>query len=312
MKAPTLKVCSSAIDRFFMSPGDLRILNVIRPLFGALLLVNLFVLWQDRHMFYGPGSTASLEFYESLTQDGRWSIFHILPWSATSVDVYFMALMGLLVLLICGVWSRLAAFGVFVLWTGLQNGNSMIFDGEDTMFRMFAFFMIFVPGPKALREAGPVDDSASSNSWPVWPLRMFQLQMCLMYYCCAMQKMRGENWTDGTALYYVFRLYDFYRVPMPEFMTENMAIIKLLSWTVVAFELTVPFLIWFKETRVPTLVTVILFHVILDLSLNLFLFHWIMIAGWLSFASVDDFKLLWPGRWKKPISSSPDSQPHFA
>ncbi|HUG18126.1 MAG TPA: HTTM domain-containing protein [Planctomycetaceae bacterium] len=311
MHTPTLKACTSAIDRFFMSPGDLRILNLIRPLFGTLLLINLLMLWPDRHMFYGPGSTISQEYYESLTRNS-WSMFHLLPWSSVSVDLYLGVLIGSLLLLICGIWSRLAALVVFVLLTGLYNGNSMIFDGEDTVFRLFAFFMIFVPGPKSVRETASEQRAETGSAWPVWPLRMFQLQMCLMYYCCALQKMKGEPWTDGTALYYVFRLYDFYRVPMPDFMTENLFFIKLLSWSVIAIELSVPFLIWFKETRLPTLVFVLVFHVILDLSLNLFLFHWIMIAGWLSFASVDDLRLLRWSYWKKPVSDSTAAQTQYA
>ncbi|HSG72161.1 MAG TPA: HTTM domain-containing protein, partial [Planctomycetaceae bacterium] len=191
MHTPTLKACTSAIDRFFMSPGDLRILNLIRPLFGMLLLINLLVLWPDRHMFYGPGSTISQEYYESLTRN-IWSMFHLLPWSSVSVDLYLGVLIGSLLLLICGIWSRLAALVVFVLLTGLYNGNSMIFDGEDTVFRLFAFFMIFVPGPKSVRATAPEMRSEPGSAWPVWPLRMFQLQMCLMYYCCALQKMKGE------------------------------------------------------------------------------------------------------------------------
>lgn len=314
MKTPSLKVCTSAIDRFFMAPGDLRILNLIRPLFGVLTFINVFVVWWDRHMFFGPESAISREYYDFTTaNDGGWSIFHILPWSVASVDYYFLVLMAALVFLILGVWPRLAALVVFVLFTGLLHGNALIFDGEDTVFRLFAFFMIFVPGPKSLRETAPEKSAETANPWPVWPLRMFQLQMCLIFYCCALQKMRGEVWTDGTAVYYIFRLYDFYRIPMPEFLTENLAILKLLSWSVIALELSVPFLVWFKETRLPALVATILFHLALEASMSLFLFHWIMIVGWLSFVSVDELKRLWPGRGKpSEVSPSPISRTQYA
>lgn len=269
-----------------MAPGDLRILNVIRPLFGIFLTVNLLVLWPDRHLFFGAGGYFPddiLKFYTS----NSWTLGTFVPRSELGVTSYYLVLFCALTALILGLFPRCAALIVFVMFSGLTNANPAIFDAEDTMFRLFAFYLIFAPGPKQLREAG-LPGQPGATPYPMWPLRLFQFQMCLMFFACAVQKMRGEVWADGTAMYYVFRLYDFYRFPVPEFITENLMILKVLSWSVIALELTVPFLIWFKETRVPMLVLVICFHLATELTMNLMMFHWIMITGWLCFARWDD------------------------
>ena len=286
MQFPSLKPTFSAIDRFLMAPGDLRILNVIRPLFGIFLTVNLLVLWPDRHLFFGAEGFLPdeiLKFYVSPS----WTLGTFVPRSELGVTSYFLVLFGALSALILGLFPRCAALVVFVMFCGLTNANQMIFDGEDTMFRLFAFYLIFAPGPKQLQAAG-LPGQPGANPYPVWPLRLFQFQMCLMFFACALQKMRGEVWADGTAMYYVFRLYDFYRYPVPEFITENLMLLKVLSWSVIILELAVPILIWFRETRIPMLVLVIAFHIATDLTMNLMMFHWIMITGWLCFAKWDD------------------------
>jgi hypothetical protein len=269
-----------------MAPGDLRILNVIRPLVGILLTINLLGLWPDRYLFFGADGYLPDDIVEMYTTQS-WSIKSFVPRSELGINTYFLVHFAALATLILGIYPRCSALVVFILFSGFVNSNTLIFDGEDTMFRLFAFFLIFAPGPKQLRDAG-LPGQPGANPYPVWPLRLFQFQMGLMFFACALQKMRGDFWADGTAVYYVFRLYDFYRIPAPALFTENMMIIKLMTWGVIVFELAAPILIWFKETRVPVLLLLIGFHLGVELTMNLFLFHWLMITGWLCFATWDD------------------------
>ena len=286
MQFPSLKSGFTAIDRFLMAPGDLRILNVIRVLFGIFLAINLLEMWPDRHLFFGSQGYLPddiLGYFSAPT----WRLSSFVPRSELGVTSYFLIHFAALAALILGIYPRCAALVVFVMFSGLVNSNLMIFDGEDTMFRLFAFFMIFVPGPQAIRKAG-LPGQPGATPYPVWPLRLFQFQMCLMFFACGLQKMKGEFWADGTAMYYVFRLYDFYRLHVPAFVTENMLILKVMTWGVIVFELAVPILIWFRETRIPCLVLVICFHIAVELTMNLLMFHWIMITGWLCFATWND------------------------
>ena len=44
----------------------------------------------------------------------------------------------------------------------------------------------------------------------------------------------------------------------------------------------------FRETRLPCLLVAALFHLGCDYAMNLFLFQWIMLVGWMSFLTSDD------------------------
>jgi len=49
-----------------------------------------------------------------------------------------------------------------------------------------------------------------------WGLRLFQLQMAVIYLSSAIEKTSGVDWREGTALYYVARLDDsFGKFPVP-------------------------------------------------------------------------------------------------
>lgn len=309
MQFPSLKSSFSAIDRFLMAPGDLRMLNVIRPLFGIFLTINLLELWPDRHLFFGAGGFLPDEILGTYAADS-WTIGTFVPRSEFGVTCYFLVHFAALATLILGIFPRCSALVVFVLFTGTMNSNLLIFDGEDIMLKLFAFFLIFAPGPKELRKAG-LPGQPGATPYPVWPLRLFQFQMCLMFFACAIQKMKGEFWADGTAMYYVFRLYDYYRVPFPEFVTENLMMLKLMSWGVILFELAIPILIWFREIRLPCLILVIAFHLTIEFTMFLLVFHWIMITGWLCFAKWDDGVRIvrWLRRSDSTASEYPLAQP---
>jgi len=48
---------------------------------------------------------------------------------------------------------------------------------------------------------------------PIWPLRLLQYQLCVMYAAAAMHKMLDPSWRDGTALHYILNYNAFQRIP---------------------------------------------------------------------------------------------------
>ena len=169
------------------------------------------------------------------------------------------------------IFPRFQAFGVFFWYIQFAHSTSCLFDGEDIISRLLAFYLVFFP-PK--RE----------TSWPMWPFRLVQFQMCLIYFSTGGLKLSGPSWQNGTALYKVTQedsLYGGYW--NPDWMFGYTAPLKFLTHATMCLELGGVVLIWFKETRIPTLLAIIGLHVSIDASMSLNTFHWIMIVGWCSF-----------------------------
>jgi len=153
---------------------------------------------------------------------------------------------------------------------------------------------------------------ATTEKPPIpWGLRLFQIQISVIYLSSAIEKSQvykllsgskvDSEWLKGTALYYVSRLDDsFGKLPVPAFLFETLWITKLLTWSVLLLEWGLPVLLWLKRTRRAAIVVAIVFHLSIEYSMNLFLFHWLMILGILSFAEFDELR--WPP-WRKPAAA---------
>ena len=269
----------------------------------VLLFLNILLLWIDRRIFYGNNSFLPPDSATKVVDEDTWNLFSFAPATDATIDAALLLIMASAVLLVLGRVPRLAAAISFLLLIAIQHANIMLFDAEDTVFRLFAFYLIMVPPWNQLRMSAAAleKDGDQHLTMPVWPLRLFQIQICLIYFCSAIQKSDGAEWLDGTALYYALRLDDATRFPLPNWIVDSMAWMRLLTWSVFLFESIAPILIWWRKTRVYCLAAAFLFHLGTDYSMNLHLFHWIMMNGLLSFVHFDELCRLWQWfRFRRP------------
>jgi hypothetical protein len=208
-------------------------------------------------------------------------------------------------LLLVGCLSRVNAVCLFVWLVSFQNRNPLLLNGEDTVMRLLAFLLIWMPigqcwsldawlWPRLRGVRLPsVLPAEAATSAPGWGLRLLQIQMCIIFLSAGLCKLGGDAWLDGTALYYVARLDDYFgRFPAPDWPFDKPWGVALFTWTVIAVELLVPVFLWFRETRRLCLLVLVLFHLANEWTMHLFLFHWIMLVGWMAFLTPADFAWL--------------------
>ena len=130
--------------------------------------------------------------------------------------------------------------------------------------------------------------------------------MAAMLFSSALVKLGGDPWLDGTAIYYVSRLDDhFGRFYVPAFVFDTPWVVAFITWSVLVAELLCPLLIWFRETRLPCLFILAAFHLANEWTMNLFLFHWLMLCGWLAFVTPADFAFLFGPEHRSDFSRIP-------
>jgi hypothetical protein len=303
MSEPTysLRASAAALARgwhsFFHAPCDARVCALVRIAFALVVLTNLATLFSDRHRWFSDQGVLTAETSKLVANPYGWSVFWWQPNTPANIDVCFGIAIANAALLLVGLLPRVNALCLFVWLLSLQMRNPQILDGEDTVMRMIAFFLIWMPSGQcwslnAVIRRGlgyPLADC----SVPSWSLRLLQIQTASIFLSTALMKLAGDEWLDGTALYYVARLDDFFgRFPVPAWLFDTPWVVALMTWGVVLVELTVPLLIWFRETRRTCLIVTLLFHLANEWTMHLFLFHWIMLVGWLSFVTTDDLALL--------------------
>lgn len=291
VKPPLPRGFAARWNAFFFATRDPRLASVMRIGFGVLLLINVLALAPDLELWFGETGVLPLANARLIINEDAPTLLAHLP-----LALCFGLLLASSIALLVGLQSRIAAVVVLVMLTSFHDRNYAIVDGEDTLFRMFAFYFALCPAGYAFsfdawlrrrRGEPPVEPPVP------WALRLFQIQMSVVYLSSAIEKSTGTDWISGKALYYVARLDDsFGRLPTPAFPFENLSLVKLMTWGVLALEWGLPVVLWVKKSRTIAVVVAIAFHLAIDWSMNLFLFHWIMILGLISFLEYDQLPWL--------------------
>ncbi len=291
MLSKIIKAPFAAWNQFFFREADLSIFGPIRIAYATLMLLNVLAWWPNLEKWFSDDGVMTLAVSKMVIDSDSLTLFQWLPLTTTVVWVCYAILIVALINVLLGCWTRLNLVVVFVLFTSFVHRNNLIFDGEDVMFRMMTFYLILSPAGHYLslphwirRKKNSPAQVREVDLRPIWPLRLIQIQTTCILFFSGIEKLSGAQWLDGTALYYVSRLDDlFYRFPVPDFLFVSLPWIAFLTWSALVFELTVPLAVWFRPFRKYALVLVIMFHLSLDYMMNLNLFQWIMIVGWVSF-----------------------------
>lgn len=262
---------AEAWNAFFFAARDRRLCDVLRAGYGVLLLVNLAVWARDLERWFGEDGVLPLRNARLIVDEHAPTLLAHLP-----LPVCFALLVASAILLTLGFYSRVNAVLVLVWLTSFHDRNIAIVDGEDTVFRLFAFFLALCPR------------RGDDESEP-WALRLFQLQIAVIYLSSAIEKTTSSDWTNGSALYYVARLDDWFgKLPVPAFAFESPSLVHAMTWATLALEWILPVLLFVPRTRKWAVVVGIAFHLSIDWTMNLFLFHYLMILGLLAFLEYDE------------------------
>lgn len=289
----------AAWNRFFHEPADPRIPALLRVGYASVVLINLVAWFPYLEMWYGetgvlPRDLASLRTFQ-------WSLLLHVPRGLLPLQICLGIFAVQTVCLLLGVASRFSAASVFVWLVSFHNRNQLILDGEDDVLRILGFLLIFMPLAEVwsvdawrrgdqTKVSGAAASSYQSRCSP-WAVRMLQFVMVLIMFATGIWKLTGAPWRDGTALYYVARIDDLFgRFPVPHYLFDTPWTVRAMTWSVLYVELAIPFLIWVPKARRFALLVLLGFHLSNEWAMHLFLFHWIMLCGWMSFLKREDLE----------------------
>lgn len=275
-----IRALSRWYERFLFESCDPKLVSAFRIGYALLLMVYVATWSHSYSLWFTDYGPLGHEAAEQLAWEYSSSLLFLFPSSTFAAwGLGLLAIHTLLLLL--GVWSRFQAVFIFVWLVSFQHRNPLICDGEDTVFRLFALFMVLMPLDAYWSITRPSTPTPFSKAWG---LRLIQIQMTVIYLSAGISKLAGQSWWDGSAMFRVSRMEHYGgRQWLPMFWTETPWTMQWATWIGLAIELSLPVLLWVKPTRRLAIVLGIVFHLAIESILNLFLFEWIMILGLLSF-----------------------------
>jgi hypothetical protein len=151
--------------------------------------------------------------------------------------------------------------------------------------------------------SGPVGPPVATQ--PIWPLRLLQIQVALIYLNSGLWKLFGETWRDGSAIHYALEYNLLHRFPF-EIPSGLEVWLVVATFTTLLWELGFAFLVLHPVTRRIALVMGVLVHGGIFVLLEIGVFSWVMMATYLAFLDPERVAQL-VGRWgarRSPLVSA--------
>ncbi len=238
---------------YWFGQVDARPISIFRIFYALFMLrVAAFFLPLSQMMYSDNGIFSRSTVLEIGFSHWRPSLMMAFsqPWM---VQAFFTFWILVLLLLLFGWKTRLMTILHFILILSVHNRNPYVLNAGDTLMRLLAFWMMFIPVGKhyaidALLER--VRHYNISQHLPdlrvkkeprtvyAFPVRMIQLQVALVYLFSGLTKLPGGVWLGGDAVSLALQLETFQR-PLGRWVVTNTPywLMQIVTWATVAVEL---------------------------------------------------------------------------
>ncbi len=202
--------------------------------------------------------------------------------------------------------TRVFTVVCWVLQISIQARNPWVMYGADLLIRTLLFWGIFLP----LNQVMSLDRRAGRAKAPErTPLTVatlaYTLQIAVLYLVTGILK-SGHAWFDGTAGWYALQI-DTFTGPIGVWMRNFPGILWASTLFIISLEYVGSFILFipWKTTwfRMAILLTYVVFHISLEVMLQIGWFPWISVACWLPLIPGEVWDRL--GWWEGTVDARP-------
>jgi len=284
-------------------------LEIVRIGVGAAVLFHygmgtpfLFDLWGDHGWMPPDVAQAYIA--------GPWmqSIFYYFtaPWQWIAFHAAFLFCCAALV---AGWRTSWVKWIVLLGQISYDHRNLTIVYGADSIVACLLFILCLAPVGRAMsldrvravRAAKRANLEATlppyTSPWAGACIRLMQIQMAVLFFYSATDKLRVEEWWNGDAVWLALSTYEFYHPTLLHFLAQQFWLVNVATYSTVVIELAFPFLIWQRATRPYLLAGAVFLHLLFFFLLRLIYFSFVMTVGHMSFLYPDWLHRL--GAWWK-------------
>jgi HTTM domain len=273
---------TAPLRRWFFARGDASAAAAIRIAFGALVLFAVWDLYPVMDLLLGHSGCYGTLDPRYLPPRGITTLLYYHD-SPAALRVWFMVTVFSAVFTAIGLYTRAAVPVTLLCLLLVQKRNPFMLFGADIVLFDIGLWLLFLRSDRAWsadRWIRKRSGDLRSRVIPLWPLRVIQIQIALIYLRTALAKSGTEPWQDGSAVYYALAALGSDVVPS---ILDWKLLLSLLTYGSLGIEFCFAILVFWKPTRRFALISALLLHLSIDVLMSIRLFGLVMIAGLSSF-----------------------------
>ena len=289
----SLKKIPAAWDRFFFEERPTEGLAIFRIAWMSLIFCYFLLDLGNISEFYGPYAIISHETAREQFPFLHLNIFNLFrPTYEVTLGIFFIYGASLLTS-IFGLFTRGSLIVALICMTSLHQRNIWMLSSAEVLMRLITIYLICSPCGHSLS----LDSFLSryfngfrqKRTWPIWSLRLIQIQISVVYLWTVWHKLKGETWLDGSAVYYATRLDSMKNFTVP-FILDSTLMLKLLTWGTLLIEFSLGAFIWIKEYRKIVIFVGIIFHLGIEYTMSIPFFELFMICLLINFFTPEELR----------------------
>lgn len=296
-----VKKCTARLDSWSLDPVAVTGVSGTRVLLGFVGLMYYVSQYQERNYLFGPDGL--LPHDEVKAQLTGFSLY-TLSGSPVYFQLVYHAGIAVALAVLLGVGGRPGlALHWALLWSVYQRQPGLLDGGDNLAYVVVPFLLLTrcydrfaLPTGLANRLSKWIPGRLRALSVPFHNLGVLMVatQICLVYVVSGLYKVMGEEWQDGTALFYIMRVAEFELPGWSRLVYESDFLVVLGTYGTVAFLVYFPLGVLVPALRPWAAAASIFFHLSIAFFMGLTGFALTMIACDLVFLSgALDRALLW-------------------
>lgn len=195
-----------------------------------------------------------------------------------------------LLFLICGISAimvsvgyryRLAIITFFLSFTYIELMDKSLYLNHYYFISILSFLMIFLPAQVYYSVDAYRDEKITCQKVPRWSVDAIKFLLTIVYFYAGLAKLNSDWLLEAMPL--KIWLPAKYTVPFLGDLLQKEAMHYLFSWSGAAYDLTIPFLLYYRKTRLIAFLLVVIFHALTAVLFPIGMFPYVMIVSALIF-----------------------------
>ncbi len=273
--------------KYFLETTKAAPLAAFRIFFGIMMFLSIVRFWSYgwiEKLYLQPKFFFSYYGFEFVKPLGPYTylLFLVCALSALAVAL--------------GYKYRLAIVIFFLSFTYIELMDKTTYLNHYYFISLLSFLMIFLPANTYFSFDAKKSPALASEYVPRWSIDSIKLLLAIVYIYAGLAKLNSDWLVEAMPL--KIWLPSKYDLPLLGDLLQETWVIYLFSWSGATYDLSIPFLLLYKRTRVIAFLLVIVFHVLTRVLFPIGMFPYIMIVSATIFfdAKLHDRILVWIGK----------------